>query len=301
MADDYEKQQEKIDKRMAQIGRKIIVMSGKGGVGKTTISVNLALALRRMGKTVGILDADIHGPNVCKMLGCEDESIYSEDGVNMIPPETKDGIKVMSLSFILPNKDDAIIWRGALKNSAIRQFLGDSEWGTLDYLIIDTPPGTGDEQLSVVQSIKDLAGAIIVTTPQSVAVLDSKRSLSFARKSGVPVIGLIENMSGLICPECGTEIPVFGKNGGKIMCQEEGINFLGAVPMELEMREAEDKGEELVSDNLSHPSAFALEEIAKKLEYGKVCTSEREMNHKGLPSCSPEACAHCTSSCKSKV
>ncbi len=296
---EYDLQTERIDRRMADISRKIVVMSGKGGVGKTTVAVNLAFALSEMGKKVGILDCDIHGPNVAKMLGVRDAELYSPDGKTMIPVEAKNGIKVMSLAFALPDPDDAIIWRGAMKMGVIRQFLGDTEWGTLDYLIIDTPPGTGDEQLTVVQSIKDITGAIIVTTPQEVAILDSRRSVTFARKCGLPIIGVIENMSGLKCPSCGTEIPVFGKNGGRNMALEMNTPFLGAIPMELDLMKSEDSGEEWIKDT-THPSAEALVAIAEKLENGNACTTGREMNYLGTSSCSPEACAHCTSNCSSK-
>ena len=296
---EYDLQTERIDRRMADISRKIVVMSGKGGVGKTTVAVNLAFALSEMGKKVGILDCDIHGPNVAKMLGVRDAELYSPDGKTMIPVEAKNGIKVMSLAFALPDPDDAIIWRGAMKMGVIRQFLGDTEWGTLDYLIIDTPPGTGDEQLTVVQSIKDITGAIIVTTPQEVAILDSRRSVTFARKCGLPIIGVIENMSGLKCPSCGTEIPVFGKNGGRNMALEMNTPFLGAIPMELDLMKSEDSGEEWIKDT-THPSAEALVAIAEKLEKGNACTTGREMNYLGTSSCSPEACAHCTSNCSSR-
>ena len=296
---EYDLQSERIDKRMSDIKRKIVVMSGKGGVGKTTVTVNLARALRKMGCSVGILDCDIHGPNVAKMLGVKDAELFSPDGKTMLPIETEDGIEVMSLAFALPDPDDAIIWRGAMKMGVIRQFLGDTEWGTLDYLIIDTPPGTGDEQLTIVQSINDLTGAIIVTTPQSVAILDSRRSVTFARKCGVPIIGVIENMSGLKCPNCGTEIPVFGKNGGKNMALEMNTPFLGSVPMELDLMESEDRGDDLIHDT-THPSAEALYKIAEKLEKGDACTTGREMNHIDTTTCSPEDCEHCASNCPSK-
>ncbi len=296
---EYDLQTERIDDRMNLIKRKIVVMSGKGGVGKTTVTVNIAQALREMGCSVGILDCDIHGPNVAKMLGIKNAELTSPDGKTMIPVETENGIKVMSLSFALPDEEDAIIWRGAMKMGVIRQFLGDTEWGTLDYLIIDTPPGTGDEQLTVVQSIKDLTGAIIVTTPQEVAILDSRRSVTFARKCGIPIIGVIENMSGLKCPNCGEEIPVFGKNGGRNMAAEMNTPFLGAVPMELDLMRSEDNGVEWVKDT-THPSAEALWNIALKLEKSDACTTGREFNYLGTSSCSPEACSHCSSDCPSK-
>ena len=297
---EYDIQSEKIESRMSRIKRKIVVMSGKGGVGKTTVTVNLASSLAEMGLKVGVLDTDVHGPNVGKMFGVENESVFSPDGVVMYPVEAKNGVKIMSLAFVIGDPDEAVIWRGAMKMGAIRQFLGDTEWGDLDYLIIDTPPGTGDEQLTVVQSISDLTGAIIVTTPQSVAILDSRRSVTFARRCGVPIIGVIENMSGLKCPGCGTEIPVFGKGGGRNMCLDMNVPFLGAIPMELDLMKAEDSGKEWVEEGTSHPSREAIMEIADKLEHSDACTTGREMNRLGTSSCSPDACAHCSSNCPSK-
>jgi ATPases involved in chromosome partitioning len=300
MDQEFEAQNKKIRERMDKIGRKILVMSGKGGVGKTTVTVNLANALVDMGATVGILDTDLHGPNVAKMLGCEKAVLGSEDGVTMIPVEPRKGLKVMSLSFALENPDDAVIWRGSMKMGAIRQFLADVEWGTLDYLLIDSPPGTGDEQLTVCQAIPELTGTIIVTTPQPVAVLDARRSVIFSRKMGVAIIGVIENMSGLKCPDCGTEIPIFGIGGGREMCSQMHVPFLGRVPMEVELREAEDTGKDFMANPASHPSKEALLEIAKEINYGTACSTSRDTSFLGTPHCSPSQCAHCTSNCSSR-
>ncbi len=296
---EYDLQTEKIDNRMNLIKRKIVVMSGKGGVGKTTVTVNIANALREMGCSVGILDCDIHGPNCAKMLGIKDGELTSPDGETILPVETENGIKVMSLAFAIPDPGDAIIWRGAMKMGVIRQFLGDTEWGTLDYLIIDTPPGTGDEQLTVVQSIKDITGAVIVTTPQEVAILDSRRSVTFARKCSLPIIGVIENMSGLKCPSCGYDIPIFGRNGGRNMALEMNVPFLGSIPMELDLMESEDRGDEWIKET-THPSAKALLEIAEKLEKGDACTTGRAFDYQNTPSCSPSECSHCTAECSSR-
>ncbi|MBO5770582.1 MAG: Mrp/NBP35 family ATP-binding protein [Spirochaetales bacterium] len=298
--DEYELQNKKIRERMDKIGRKIMVMSGKGGVGKTTVTVNLANALVDMGCTVGVLDVDIHGPNVAKMFGCENAELGSPDGVTMIPIEPRKGLKVMSLSFALDDPAAPIIWRGSLKMSAIRQFIGDTEWGELDYLLIDTPPGTGDEQLTAVQAIPEMTGAIIVTTPQDVAVLDSRRSVGFARKCGLAIIGVIENMSGLKCPDCGKEIPIFGKGGGKKMCDEMHVPFLGAVPMEIDLCRAEDEGKSWVSDPGAHPSAEALRKIAEAINYGTACSTSRDTSFLGTSFCSPTSCASCTSNCPSR-
>lgn len=298
--DEYEAQSARIRERMDRIGRKIMIMSGKGGVGKTTVTVNLANELVDMGCTVGVLDVDLHGPNVAKMFGAEGMELSSPDGVTMYPVEVRKGLKVMSLSFALEDPEAPVIWRGSLKNSAIRQFLGDTEWGDLDYLLIDTPPGTGDEQLTVIQSIPELTGAIIVTTPQGVAVLDSKRSVTFARKCGMAIIGVIENMSGLKCPSCGEEIYIFGKDGGKKMCSEMHIPFLGAVPMEVDLCRAEDEGKDWSQEGGVHPSREAFKSIANAINNGTACSTSRDTSFLGTSSCAPSACASCTSNCPSR-
>lgn len=298
--DEYEAQSQIINERMDKISRKILVMSGKGGVGKTTVTVNLANALVDMGCTVGILDTDIHGPNVAKMLGCEDGALGSPDGKTLYPVEPREGLKVVSLAFAIPDPDAPIIWRGSMKNSAIRQFLADVEWGTLDYLLIDSPPGTGDEQLTVCQSIPTLTGTIIVTTPQSVAVLDARRSVSFSRRMGVAIIGVIENMSGLKCPHCGSELPIFGTGGGKKMCEDMHVPFLGKVPMEMDLREAEDLGEDFMKEGVTHPSREALMSIANAINFGTACSTGRDTSFLGTPFCSPSACSACHADCASR-
>ena len=298
--DEYEAQSARIRERMDRIGRKIMIMSGNGGVGKTTVTVNLANELVDMGCTVGVLDVDLHGPNVAKMFGAEGMELSSPDGVTMYPVEVRKGLKVMSLSFALEDPEAPVIWRGSLKNSAIRQFLGDTEWGDLDYLLIDTPPGTGDEQLTVIQSIPELTGAIIVTTPQGVAVLNSKRSVTFARKCGMAIIGVIENMSGLKCPSCGEEIYIFGKDGGKKMCSEMHVPFLGAVPMEVDLCRAEDEGKDWSQEGGVHPSREAFKSIANAINNGTACSTSRDTSFLGTSSCAPSACASCTSNCPSR-
>lgn len=297
--DEYAAQDLRIRERLDKIGRKIMIMSGKGGVGKTTVTVNLANALVDMGCRVGVLDTDLHGPNVAVMFGCKDAKLFSDDGTTLAPIEPREGLKVMSLAFALEDPDAPVIWRGTLKNSAIRQFIGDVDWGELDYLLIDTPPGTGDEQLTVCQTIPELTGSIIVTTPQEVAVLDARRSVNFSRKLGVAIIGVIENMSGLVCPHCGEEIPLFGKGGGKKMCQEMHVPFLGAVPMEVGLPEAEDSGVAWV-EQAGHPSAEALKAIANEINNGTACSTSRDTSFLGTPSCKPSACASCTSNCPSR-
>lgn len=260
------KQINKIKERMGRIRRKLLVMSGKGGVGKTTITVNLANALVDAGRRVGVLDTDLHGPNVAKMFGVEGRLMETEDGTSLFPVEPRPGLKVVSLSFALPDPDAPIVWRGPMKLAAIKQFLADVEWGDLDYLLVDTPPGTGDEPLAVAQNLPGLSGSIIVTTPQAVAVADSRKSVTFSRRLGVPILGVVENMSGLRCPHCGHEIPVFGIGGGKVMAEDMSVPFLGRVPMEIELREAEDAGTSWVSEPTSGPSAAALREMAAYID-----------------------------------
>ena len=258
-------QQKRLHERMGRVKHKIMVMSGKGGVGKTTVSVNLALTLAAKGYEVGIMDADIHGPNIPKMLGIEDERPdVSEEGIApvFVPPR----VKVMSLAFLLASKDTPVVWRGPLKMGAIRQFLSDVLWGDLDCLIIDLPPGTGDEPLSVAQLIPEIDGAIVVTTPQDVALLDSRKSVTFAKELGMPVIGIIENMSGFKCPKCGGSIDLFKIGGGEHAATDMGVPFLGRIPIEVNIVESGDSGIPFV---LAHESeaATAFETIVDSIEH----------------------------------
>jgi Mrp family chromosome partitioning ATPase len=242
--DDHE--QGRLRHRMASIKHKCMVMSGKGGVGKSSVATNLAVTLAMEGYHVGLMDADIHGPNIPKMMGIEDERPSSAtDG--MAPISTPYGLKVMSIGFFLQSKDDAVIWRGPLKHNLIRQFLGDVEWGELDFLIVDLPPGTGDEALSVAHLIQGVAGAIIVTTPQDVALLDSRKAVTFARQLGIPQIGIVENMSGFSCPHCGKTIDLFKKGGGEKAAREMLVPFLGSIPLDPEMVTCGDSGKPLVA------------------------------------------------------
>ncbi|MBN2184912.1 MAG: P-loop NTPase [Candidatus Krumholzibacteriota bacterium] len=241
--------QEKINKRMSLIKHKVLVLSGKGGVGKSTVAVNLAVALASAGKKVGLLDVDIHGPSVPKMLGIENMKIEgTEDSIK--PFEVGDNLRVMSIGFLLRNSDEAVIWRGPMKMGVISQFLSDVDWGELDYLVIDSPPGTGDEPLSVVQLIPDAAGAIIVTTPQSVALIDVRKCITFCRQLNLPVLGVIENMSGFVCPHCGKHTEIFSSGGGKLMAEDLDVPFLGLVPIEPRVAQAGDSGQPFV---LNHP------------------------------------------------
>ena len=219
----------------------IMVLSGKGGVGKSTVSVNLAYALSNHGMRVGLLDLDMHGPNIPKMLGIEEHQLAMKD--NKIEPVHVTGkLSVISMAFLIQDPSTPIIWRGPMKMAAIQQFLTEVNWGPLDYLVVDLPPGTGDEALTIAQLAPNVRGAVIVTTPQDVATLDARKSVKFVEKLGLPVIGVIENMSGMVCPHCGTEIDLFGKGGGKKVAEEMNIPFLGAIPIDIEMRKAGDEG-----------------------------------------------------------
>jgi ATP-binding protein involved in chromosome partitioning len=226
---------------VAKIRHKIIVMSGKGGVGKTTVSANLAFALAMSGLNVGLMDADIHGPDIPKILGIEDKR-PEVSGDKMSPILVTPRLKAISIGFLLPNRDSSIIWRGPMKMNAIRQFISDVNWGELDYMIVDLPPGTGDEPLSVVQLMKEVDGSIIVTTPQDLALLDSRKAVDFSNVVHVPVIGIIENMSGFVCPHCGKETNIFKYGGGERSASELGVPFLGRVPLDPKMVEAADNG-----------------------------------------------------------
>jgi Mrp family chromosome partitioning ATPase len=255
----------KVMENLQKIKYKIVVMSGKGGVGKSTVATNLAFSLSVNGADVGLLDVDIHGPNIPKMLGIEDEHITG-DGKGIFPIEVPPNLKVMSMAFLLSTKDTPVIWRGPVKMGAIRQFLGEVHWGNLDYLIIDLPPGTGDEPLSIAQLIPDSNGAIIVTTPQDVALLDSRKAVTFARTLNMPVIGIIENMSGLVCPHCNHTIDLFGTGGGRRAALDLSVPFLGTIPIDPKIVETGDGGKPFVLDHSNSESTKAFEEIVEKIQ-----------------------------------
>jgi Mrp family chromosome partitioning ATPase/predicted Fe-Mo cluster-binding NifX family protein len=235
------KESQQLKERMDKISHKIMILSGKGGVGKSTVAVNLALALALEGKRVGILDLDFHGPSIPKLLRLEGNPLKMADN-QIIPVEFAYGIQVMSMGFLLPSENSAVIWRGPLKMGAIKQLLSEVRWGELDYLIIDFPPGTGDEALSAAQLLPESDGAVIVTTPQDLSLTDVRKSIDFCRQVKVPVIGVIENMSGLVCPNCQTLIDVFKRGGGEIMAKELNVPFLGRIPLEPLIVRASDEG-----------------------------------------------------------
>ena len=257
-------QEERLKSNLAKIKNKLIVMSGKGGVGKTTVAVNLAYGLAIKGNKVGILDVDIHGPNIAKMLGIEGERLVGFDS-GIEPIEVLLNLKAVSIALLFENRDQPIIWRGPLKMITIKQFLADVNWGELDYLIIDSPPGTGDEPLSVCQLIPDINGAIVVTTPQDVAILDSRKSILFAKELKIPFIGIIENMSGFMCPHCKKEIDLFGTGGGEKSAQDLNVPFLGRIPIEPEIVKLGDSGQPFVYFRKETLTANIMDGIISKI------------------------------------
>ncbi len=250
---------------MARIKHKIVVMSGKGGVGKSTVAVNLALTLAAGGHKVGVMDVDIHGPDVAKLLGVEDARLETT-GEMIVPVPVNENLTAISMAFLLEDKDTPIIWRGPLKMGAIKQFLGEVAWGDLDYLIIDLPPGTGDEPLSVAQLLPDGAWAVIVTTPQDLALLDSRKAIRFAEQLKMNIAGVVENMAGLKCPHCGEMIDLFKIGGGEAAAKEMGVNFLGRVPIDPNMVIMGDLGQPYVVDEPDALAPKAFREISRNLE-----------------------------------
>lgn len=242
----------------------ILVLSGKGGVGKSTVAVNLAYALSNHGLQVGLLDLDIHGPNIPKMLGLEDHQLSAE-GNKIVPVRVTGSLQVISMAFLLPEKHSPVVWRGSMKATAIRQFLEDTRWGSLDYLVVDLPPGTGDEALTIAQIAPNLRGAVIVTTPQDVSTLDSTKAITFVEMLKMDVLGVIENMSGMTCPHCGEEINLFGKGGGERIAQEHNVPFLGSIPLDIEMRKAGDEGRPFIIRRKESPSWKAIDQVMERL------------------------------------
>jgi ATP-binding protein involved in chromosome partitioning len=239
----------------------IAVGSGKGGVGKTTLSVNLAVALAQLGHKVGLLDADVYGPNVPLMLGANAQPQANPEG--KIDPILIHGLKVISVGFLNPG-DKPVIWRGPMLHSIIRQFLGSVQWGTLDYLVVDLPPGTGDVALSLIQTVP-LTGAVVVSTPSDVALQDARKAIEMFRQMKVDLVGMVENMSYFICPHCQHEVDIFSRGGAEKTAQKFGVPFLGNIALDPELRKAGDTGKPVVLEGEGAPNAKSLYDFARKV------------------------------------
>jgi len=255
--------EEMLARNLRRIRHKILVLSGKGGVGKSTVAVNLAVSLALDGHSTGLLDADMHGPSIPAMLGVEGLSLTAE-GDRILPLEAS-GLKVVSLGLTSAGADEAIIWRGPLKAGVIRQFLSDVDWGDLDYLVVDSPPGTGDEPLSVCQLMGAVDGAVIVTTPQRISAIDVRRSITFCRRLGVPVLGLIENMSGFACPRCGEITEILMSGGGRAIAEDMGVPFLGSIPLDPALAESGDTGHPFIFHYQASATAGILRGILRRI------------------------------------
>ena len=262
------KQEQRLKMKLGKIKHKIAVISGKGGVGKSTVTVNLAAAFAAQGHLgkVGVLDADIHGPCVPKMLGLKGQKLVGGPAGSIFPVTGRYGLKVVSMDFLLPNDEAPVIWRGPLKMRVIQQFLSDIMWGDLDFLFIDLPPGTGDEPLSVMQLIPDIDGVIIVTMPSEVSQAVVRKAVTFAKQIGVPVIGIIENMSGFVCPECGAQLDIFKTGGGKIIADDLSVPYLGKIPIDPSICVNSDSGKPFVAEKTASPTVEAFAEIIAKIK-----------------------------------
>ncbi|SEA77043.1 Chromosome partitioning ATPase, Mrp family, contains Fe-S cluster [Desulfuromusa kysingii] len=268
--DEQFQMRQRLDKRMCGVKNKIVVMSGKGGVGKSTTAVNLALALVKQGKKVGLLDIDIHGPSIPKMLGLEGQH-PNADEAGIYPLEAF-GLKLMSIGFLLASTSEATIMRGPMKHGAIQQLLADVVWGDLDYLLLDCPPGTGDEPLSAVQLLGAGSAAVVVTTPQDVALTDVEKSISFCRELKLPVVGLVENMSGFICPHCGERSDIFKSGGAKVLAEKTSISLLAQVPFEPLVVIGGDAGKPHILEYPESATSVTLQQVASAV----IAASDKE-------------------------
>ena len=259
-----ELEEQVLRERMQDIKQKILVLSGKGGVGKSTIAANFAVSLANTGKKVGLLDVDVHGPSIPKLMGLEGQGLEA-DGDQIRPLQVTENLKVMSIAFLLASRNDAVIWRGPLKYNVIRQFLKDVAWARLDYLIIDSPPGTGDEPLSVAQLVGSPASAVIVTTPQDLSISDVRRCISFCHQLSLPVAGIVENMSGLTCPYCGKQIDLFKTGGGRTLAEEMKVPFLGKIPIDPQIVISGDSGTPFVQQYAESKTAQAFAEVIRPI------------------------------------
>ena len=261
-----EKKEQMQKENLERIKKKIIVMSGKGGVGKSTVATNLVYGLALQGKTVGILDVDIHGPSIGKLMGIEGKKLGKPKNDNRPTPiKVVENVYAVTIASFLDSPDTPLVWRGPLKTGAIKQFLQDIEWPELDYLIVDCPPGTGDEPLTISQILGGMDGSVIVTTPQDIALLDARKTINFSKKMNVKVLGIVENMSGFICPHCGEEINLFKKGGGEKAAKDFNVDLLGKIPVDKEIVESTDSGRPYIYDNSDNEGAKVYKNITKKI------------------------------------
>jgi len=283
MATDVNKQQmaqeqEQIRQRMGRIKNKILVLSGKGGVGKSTVAANLAVSLAASGRKVGLLDVDIHGPSIPQLLGVHASraELAPPDGDRSLlrPVPAGPNLTVMSIGFLLENRETAVIWRGPMKYNMIKQFLKDVAWGDLEYLVVDSPPGTGDEPLAVAQLLETSSGAVVVTTPQDLAVSDVRKCVTFCRQLSLPILGVVENMSGFVCPACGERVDIFKSGGGQGMAEEMDLPFLGSIPIEPRLVNAGDSGTSYLERFPATEAARAFESVAETI----MDTTERRQD-----------------------
>jgi Mrp family chromosome partitioning ATPase/predicted Fe-Mo cluster-binding NifX family protein len=266
---------EALKQQLKSIDQTLIVMSGKGGVGKSTVAVNLALSLALRGFRTGLLDVDIHGPSVPKLLNITSRALGALDG-KIVPLESFVHLKVMSMGFLLDRDDQPVIWRGPLKYNVIKEFLQNVAWGELDYLVVDCPPGTGDEPLSIAQMLKDKASAIIVTTPQQVATIDVAKCITFCNQLELPMAGIIENMSGFVCPHCKEEVDIFSRGGGEKLAAQYKVPFLGKIPLDPDIVKSGDEGRPYVYHYAKTPTAARFEEIIGRIMEGRPAPKEKK-------------------------
>ena len=260
-----DEKEEKVEQNLNKIKNKIVVLSGKGGVGKSSVSTNIAVGLANEGYKVGLMDVDVHGPSIPRLLNLEDQHPHASDQA-LDPISWSNNLSVMSIGFMLPSKNDSVIWRGPIKMGLIQQFIGEVNWGDLDYLIVDCPPGTGDEPISVMQLIGSDALATIVTTPQALAVDDVRRSVNFCNHTGNSVLGIIENMSGFVCPHCNQEVDIFASGGGETLANETGVPFLGRIPLDPKIVQAGDAGVSLLTTYSENKSIQAIYSVVQNIQ-----------------------------------
>ncbi|HAR63706.1 MAG: chromosome partitioning protein ParA [Candidatus Margulisiibacteriota bacterium] len=267
-------QAQQLKEKIAKIKNKIVVLSGKGGVGKSTVAISIARALAKAGQRIGILDVDIHGPSIPNLLGIKDEKLTTINN-SILPYVSGDNLLVISIGLLLDNSDQPVIWRGPAKMSMIKQFVQDVEWGELDYLVVDCPPGTGDEPLSIMQMLGEISGAVIVTTPQELALVDVRKSVNFCKMLHVPVAGVVENMSGFVCPDCNKTHYIFKSGGAEKMASEMGIPFLGKIPIDPRIVETGDSGTSFARHYEHTEAGRSIKNIITKIKEFTVDKKEK--------------------------